>query len=81
MTWFTGLMLYLVIWWTVLFAVLPWGVKPSPNPEPGHAPSAPEHPRLGRKALITTLLAAVIWLIAYVIITSDLLPVRHSVLS
>ena len=25
MSWATGLMVYLVIWWTVLFAVLPLG--------------------------------------------------------
>lgn len=81
MTWFTGLMLYLVIWWTVLFAVLPWGNKPVANPERGHAPSAPENPRLLRKALITTLVAAVVWVLAYAVITSDLFPVRHSVFS
>ena len=27
MSWATGLMVYLVIWWTVLFAVLPPGVR------------------------------------------------------
>ena len=27
MSWATGLMVYLVIWWTVLFAVLPLGVR------------------------------------------------------
>ncbi|MES2343373.1 MAG: DUF1467 family protein, partial [Pseudomonadota bacterium] len=26
MTWFTGVAIYLTIWWTVLFAVLPLGV-------------------------------------------------------
>ena len=27
MNWVTGVMVYLVIWWTVLFAILPFGVK------------------------------------------------------
>ena len=29
MGWFTGCVLYLLIWWTVLFAVLPFGVRPA----------------------------------------------------
>lgn len=29
MGWFTGCVLYLLIWWTVLFAVLPLGVRPA----------------------------------------------------
>lgn len=57
----TGIAVYFVIWWIVLFAVLPWGVTIPDKPEPGHATSAPEKPQLGRKAVWTTLIAAVIW--------------------
>ena len=35
MSWATGLMVYLVIWWTVLFAILPLGVKRVENPGRG----------------------------------------------
>ena len=28
MNWFTGIVLYVLIWWTVLFAVLPLGTQP-----------------------------------------------------
>ena len=28
MNWFTGVVLFIVIWWTALFAVLPIGTKP-----------------------------------------------------
>ena len=41
MTWFTGILVYVIIWWLVLFMVLPWGVKVPEEPEPGHASSAP----------------------------------------
>jgi predicted secreted protein len=58
----TSIAVYFVIWWIVLFAVLPWGVKVPENPEPGHATSAPEKPMLVRKALWTTLIAAIVWL-------------------
>ncbi len=74
--WFTGALVYVIIWWTVIFAVLPWGVKVPEEPEPGHAASAPENPLMGRKVLITTAISTVLWVIAYLIIESDLLPLR-----
>ena len=76
MTWFTGVMVYVVIWWMVLLTVLPWGVKVPENPEPGHATSAPQNPMMWRKALITTLIAAVLWGIAYWLIESEWLTLR-----
>ncbi len=62
----------------VIFAVLPWGVRVPENPAPGHATSAPEKPLLWRKALITTVIAAVIWGIVYTLIESELIPLRVS---
>ncbi len=76
MTWLTGVMVYVVIWWMVLLMVLPWGVKVPENPEPGHATSAPQNPMMWRKALITTLIAAVLWGIAYWLIESEWLTLR-----
>jgi predicted secreted protein len=61
MNWFTGTMVFVVVWWTVIFAVLPWGNRPPEKIEPGHATSAPAKPRLALKFAVTTLLAAVIW--------------------
>ena len=78
MTWLTGVMVYIVIWWMVLLTVLPWGVKVPDNPEPGHATSAPQNPMMWRKALITTLIAAVLWGLAFWLIESDLLTLRPS---
>jgi predicted secreted protein len=46
------------------------------NPEPGHATSAPQNPMMWRKALATTLIAAVLWGIAYWLIESELLSLR-----
>lgn len=55
---FTTALTFLVIWWLVLFTVLPFGAAPPEEAEPGHARSAPAKPRLLIKFLITTLLAA-----------------------
>ena len=76
MTWLTGLMVYVIIWWVVLLTVLPWGVKVPDDPEPGHATSAPRNPMMWRKALITTLIAAVFWGVAYWLVESEWLTLR-----
>ena len=76
MTWFTGIMVYVIIWWIVLFMVLPWGLRVPEEPEIGHASSAPEKPMLWRKALITSAIAGLLWLGAYALIESDLISFR-----
>ncbi|MDX2202586.1 MAG: DUF1467 family protein [Hyphomicrobiaceae bacterium] len=65
--------IYFILWWTVLFAVLPLGVRTQGEAGevvPGTPESAPLHPRLIRVALITTAISsalfASVWLaVAY----------------
>ena len=73
MTWVTGLVLYIIIWWTVLFTMLPIGVRVPANPEPGIATSAPERPNLGRKMIWTTLTSIGVWLLIYALTQSGLI--------
>ena len=77
MSWATGLMVYLVIWWTILFAVLPLGVRRVENPARGQDLGAPERPQLLKKAVITSLVAAALWLGFYFLHQSDLFDLRH----
>jgi len=76
--WFTGIVVYLLIWWTALFAVLPVGTRPDAegDPETGGWRGAPRNPRLGLKLVATTLVAAVIWLGVYAVVESDWLSFR-----
>jgi predicted secreted protein len=56
--------IYLVIWWTVLFAVLPIGVRTQGEDGsvvPGTPESAPTAPRLMRVVLLTTLISTAIF--------------------
>lgn len=76
MGWATGIAIYITIWWVVIFAVLPWGARPPERVELGHAPSAPERPRLGLKALVTTVVSAAIWLAIDLVVRSDLISFR-----
>ena len=41
MSWATGVMVYIVIWWTVLFAVLPLGVRRVEKPGKGEEQGPP----------------------------------------
>ena len=44
---------------------LPFGVRTSDNPLPGHATSAPEHPMIWRKVLASTCIAGVLTFVVY----------------
>ncbi|HEY7458576.1 MAG TPA: DUF1467 family protein [Xanthobacteraceae bacterium] len=69
--------IYFVIWWTVLFAVLPWGVKSQHEAdsfEPGTDPGAPQRPLLLQKAIATTVISAIVFAIVYVLWTSGAIP-------
>jgi predicted secreted protein len=71
-------LLYLLIWWITLFAVLPFGTRPiaEAEPEKGGWRGTPQAPRLWQKALLTTLVAAVVWGLLYWIISADLFSFR-----
>lgn len=60
---FGGIVAYIVIWVIVFFMVLPFGVRQPDELEPGHMPGAPENPRIGLKFLVTSGVAAVVWLL------------------
>ncbi len=63
MNWGSLLAIYFVVWWTILFAVLPWGLRTQEEEGEvilGTTASAPVHPRLVGKAIWTSLVAAVL---------------------
>ena len=56
--------IYVVIWWTVLFAILPIGVRTQGEDGtvvPGTPESAPTAPRLLRVVFLTTVVSAVVF--------------------
>ncbi|MFO1080700.1 MAG: DUF1467 family protein [Reyranellaceae bacterium] len=79
MSWATGLMVYIVLWWIVLFAVLPLGVRKVEQPGRGQDHGAPERPDLLRKAAITTLVTAVLWIAFYLLHQADVFSFRRMV--
>ncbi len=75
--------IYFVMWWIVLFAVLPLGVRNAAETgsevQEGHEPGAPVSPQIARKAVITTIVSALLfalfyWLIVSGVVSLDDLP-------
>ncbi len=65
---FTGIILYLMIYWLVLFAVLPWGNRAADDTEEGNTASAPANPRIKQKFIITGFVAAIVWVVVFLLI-------------
>ena len=60
----TAFAIYFVIWWTVLFLTLPFGIRSQREAGediPGTDPGAPSVPGLGRKAIWTTIISAIVY--------------------
>jgi predicted secreted protein len=72
----TSIAIYFIIWWVVLFAVLPWGVRSqheSGEIAPGSDPGAPSIPRLKRKLVWTTIVAALVFALWHIVYTYRLI--------
>ena len=72
-------MVYVIVWWMVLFTVLPFGNRAPDTAEPGHVESAPERPRMWIKAGVTTLIATAVWGGIYWIMENDLISFRDGI--
>ena len=78
MSWYTGFATYAINWRLVMFMVLPWGVRRI-DPEDlgeGDDPGAPANPRILLRAAITTVAAAVIFCLIYVVFISGVFSFR-----
>jgi predicted secreted protein len=72
----TAVAVFFLIWWVVLFAVLPWGIRSQHEGDkvtPGTDPGAPTVPKLGRKLVWTTVVASVIFAACYVVYSDHLI--------
>jgi len=73
MSWFSGVVVYIMLWWLVFFITLPFGVRSQAEHRddvgeeivPGTIESAPVRPRLWLKALIASFVALVLFGLFY----------------
>ncbi|MEZ5883254.1 MAG: DUF1467 family protein [Paracoccaceae bacterium] len=74
-----GIVLFAVIWFMVLFVVLPIRFRSQEDEGevvPGTPPSAPADAQIGRKAKITTIVAVILWIIIATIILSGVVTIQ-----
>ena len=70
---FSALVVFLLLWWVTLFAVLPLGVRGQAEDGKivkGSEPGAPVKADMKRKLILTTIIAAILWIIVCGIILS-----------
>lgn len=81
MTWTSGIVVYVIIWWLVFFMSLPIGVRPPHEAgevaEPGHDAGAPVRTHLRTKVFAATIISAALWGAAYWMITADIISIRN----
>lgn len=77
MGFFTGIIVYLLLYWTALFAILPWGNQAAEVPDDGHMGGAPINPRIKQKFLITGVVAAALWGLVFLSIHFGIIDFRE----
>ncbi|MSP79645.1 MAG: DUF1467 family protein [Rhodospirillales bacterium] len=79
MKWYTALAIYSIVWWLVLFMVLPWGNRAigAEDVAKGHAAGSPAEPRLLVKFALTTVVSAVVFAVFYWAYESGLISIRR----
>ncbi|WP_157015325.1 DUF1467 family protein [Mesorhizobium xinjiangense] len=63
MSWISALAIFFVLWWVVLFAALPFGLRTQDDEDDvtlGTTPSAPRGPHMARAVLRTTIATLII---------------------
>ena len=79
MDWFTAFVVFMLVWWTLLFTVLPLWTRPQSEADEATGwRGVPEHPRILRKVLVTTVLSIVVWSAIMLVIQSPYLSFRAS---
>ena len=66
----TFLVIFVILWWLILFLILPVGINKQENVKFGNDPGAPNDPMLKKKKkkfLITTIIALILTSIIFVI--------------
>ena len=81
MTFESGIAIYLTIWWTILFAVLPLGSRSHAEegiPVPGGGdPASPVNPNLKRKFITTTWVSAIIFAVLWAVLRFHLVTLPN----
>lgn len=51
------ILVFVMVWWVVIFMLLPFGIEQDMKPDEGHDHGAPKKPRIRLKIVLTTVIA------------------------
>ena len=73
-----GFLIYIIIWWIVVFTILPIGIRKQDKVEKGHAEGAPQNPQILKRFLITSIIAFILWLLVFFIIKKQIFSFQYN---
>lgn len=76
MNWLLFFFTFFIVWWVVLFAVLPFGVRTT-NVQKGNAASAPDKPHLIAKFIATTLVSLALTSLGFYLVMAGYIPLSE----
>ena len=63
----TFAVIFVILWWLILFLLLPIGIKKQENVDVGNDPGAPKDPMLKKKFILTTIISFFITIIIIIV--------------
>ncbi len=73
-----GFLIYVIIWWIVVFTILPIGIRKQDKIEKGHSDGAPQNPQIIKKFIITSVIAFVLWLLVFYFIKNQVFTFQYN---
>lgn len=70
------IVVFVLLWWLILFMVLPWGIEMEGPNKVGNLPGAPKRHNLKIKLAVTTLIALCLTLAAAAMIQNNIIDFR-----
>ena len=69
-----SIILFLIIWWLILFILLPISIDNKTNNTieyEGNDRGAPNNPKLLKKFIITTIISVILWCVVFLFLNND----------
>ena len=79
MNWVTILAIYFILWWLILFTVLPLNIRSQVEEGDvveGTEPGAPANPQMKKKLILTSVITAVLLVIILAVLKSGLVNIN-----
>lgn len=72
----SGIVVFMIVWWTIIFCVLPLGMSSTQEiaeEDEYLAPGAPKNVNIKQKFILTTFITIAVWIVIYVLIEIEII--------